>query len=250
MNNVLLIEDSVDAFHLVHRALGVGVHIEWVNSQREATLALQRKPFDLILLDVGLPDGDGFQLCSVLQTHEQLRSVPVIFMTARNTVADRVLGFSVGADDFVSKPFDAMELKARVEAKLRKREQKSQASDVLIYHDLEIRKSAQRVFIIEQGLSRELDLTLLEFKLLLLLATKPNVVFSREELLDTAWGVNVHVYSRSVDTHISKLRKKLGSKSGYVESVHGSGYRFVGEGDKDVKTIELATPDSRFSRSG
>jgi two-component system phosphate regulon response regulator PhoB len=228
MNQVLLVEDSADAYRLVQRALGSSVHLEWAQSQREAARLLEKKTYDLVLLDAGLPDGDGFQLCSVLQAHENWSSIPVILLTARNSVADRVLGFSVGADDFISKPFDPVELKARIDAKLRKRERMKQASDVVIADDLEINKRSQRAFLNENGKSQELDLTPLEFRLLLLLAGKSGGVLTRDELLDTAWGQNVHVYSRSVDTHISKLRKKLGTKSHYIESVHGSGYRFVG----------------------
>jgi two-component system, OmpR family, phosphate regulon response regulator PhoB len=224
---VLLVEDHVDAYQLVQRALGTRVQLEWAKTQKEAAAALEKKDFDLILLDVMLPDGDGFHLCSILQAHEKWCNIPVIILSAKNTVPDKVLGFSVGADDFIAKPFDALELRARVDAKLRKRERDMVAADTIVFDDLEINKSTQRVSLNEEGRTSEIDLTPIEFKLLLFLANRANTVVTRDQILDTVWGESVHVYSRSVDTHISKLRRKLGTKGQYIQSAHGAGYRFA-----------------------
>jgi DNA-binding response OmpR family regulator len=225
--NILLVEDSTDVLNLVRIALGNLAHIEWAKSLSEASKAVHKKAFDLILLDVMLPDGDGYRLCSILQTDDQMKNVPVIFLTAKNSVSDKVLGFSVGADDFISKPFDGTELKARIEARLRKRDREKMRADILKFGDLEINKTTQRVQIYEEGVSVDVDLTPIEFKLLLLLCKQGGKVYSREEILNTVWGDSIHVYNRSVDTHVSKLRKKLGSKADFIESVHGTGYRFV-----------------------
>ena len=240
MHNVLLVEDSSDAFNLVKRALGSSVHLEWAKSLGEASRTLQKKNFDLILLDVMLPDGDGYRLCSILQTDDQLKNVPVIFLTAKNSVSDKVLGFSVGADDFISKPFDGLELKARVDSRLRKRDRERMESDILKLGDIEINKSTQKVQVFESGQNTDIDLTPIEFKLLLFLCKELNKVYSRDEILNSVWGESIHVYSRSVDTHISKLRKKLGSKANYIESVHGSGYRFVVDESAKAPRVELA----------
>lgn len=226
---ILLVEDSLEAGTLVCRTFGPSVQIEWVKSLGEATRALRDREFDLVLLDVQLPDGDGYQFCSLLQTEERWRNVPVIMLTSRSSISDRVMAFSVGAEDFLAKPFDSLELKARVEARLRKKEMRSLASDVVVCSDLEINKRTQKVNLNANGSSQEIDLTPREFKILLLLASKPNAVVSRDEILRTVWGENIHVYPRSVDTHVSKLRKKLGPKAELVVSVHGSGYRFKGE---------------------
>ncbi len=252
MFKVLLVEDSSDSYQLVNRALGGSVHLEWARTQREASTLLEKKDFDLILLDVMLPDGNGFQLCSVLQTHERWKNIPVILLTAKSSVHDKVMAFSIGADDHISKPFDSMELKARVDARLRKRERLIQASDTVICNDIEINKRTQKVRVMDSGENRELDLTPMEFKILLLMASKPNVVLTREEILNKVWGENIHVYNRSVDTHVSKLRKKLGSKGENIVSVHGTGYRFVSEAtEKPVLNIDNgAGPDLRFGRSG
>ena len=226
-SKVLLVEDHVDAYQLVARALGQRVQLEWVKSQREAAIAIEKKDFDLILLDVTLPDGDGFHLCSILQAHEKWSNIPVIILSAKSSISDKVLGFSVGADDYIAKPFDALELRARVDAKLRKRERDQQAADTIVFDDLEINKSTQRVLINDNGQTSEVDLTPIEFKLLLFLANRANNVVTRDQILDTVWGEAVHVYSRSVDTHISKLRRKLGTKGQYIQSAHGAGYRFM-----------------------
>ncbi len=230
MQSILLVEDSPEAQVLVKRALGQSYNLTWAKTLAEATKAVEDQSFDLILLDVMLPDGDGYRLCSILQTNDSLKNTPIIFLTARNSVTDKVLGFKVGADDFISKPFDALELKARVDARLRKKEQQLQASDVIRLGHLEINKSTQRVKVFHEDHSEgegiDIDLTPIEFKMLLLLTKEVNKVYSRDEILDTVWGENIHVYNRSVDTHISKLRKKLGNRADYIESVHGSGYRF------------------------
>lgn len=227
MSRLLIVEDSVESFELARRALGTSSHIEWAKSIAEANRALDRHTFDLVLLDISLPDGDGLGLCSLMQTHAELRNLPVIFLSGRNSIADRVMGFSVGADDFICKPFEPLELKARVEAKLRRHSREMARAKVLHAGDLEINKDTQRVsFQSRVGDSVELDLTPIEFKILLYLANRISHVFSREDVMSAVWGANVYVYPRNVDTHVSKLRKKLGPKASYIQSVHGSGYRF------------------------
>jgi two-component system phosphate regulon response regulator PhoB len=253
MFKVLLVEDSTESYQLISRALGSFVQLEWAKNQREGASILDKKDFDLILMDVMLPDGDGFQLCSMLQNQEKFAATPIIFLTAKTSIPDRVMAFSVGADDFISKPFDSLELRARVEAKLRKRERTLQAADVVICNGLEINKRTQKVSVNSNGTVEELDLTPMEFRILLLLAGKPNAVMSRDQILDTVWGENVHVYSRSVDTHISKLRKKLGGKGESILSVHGSGYRLVSESAEPAPRMHDfsgSIPNLRFGRSG
>jgi DNA-binding response OmpR family regulator len=226
MHKILLVEDSPEAGQFIIRTFGPSVQIEWVKTISDATQVLNRREFDLMILDGVLPDGDGFQFCSVLQTQERWKSMPIIMVTAKSSISDKVMAFSVGAEDHIAKPFEALELKARVEARLRKKEQRLRASDVIIINDIEINKRTQKVHLNENGSSQELDLTPREFKILLLLAGRPNVVISRDDILKTVWGENVHVFPRSVDTHVSKLRKKLGVRAAMIASVHGAGYRF------------------------
>jgi DNA-binding response OmpR family regulator len=114
MYKVLLVEDSSESYELVKRALSSSVQLEWAKSLADAYKAIQKKSFSLILLDVMLPDGDGYRLCSIMQNDDRIEKVPVIFLTAKNSVSDKVLGFSVGGDDFITKPFDLNELRTRV----------------------------------------------------------------------------------------------------------------------------------------
>jgi len=228
VHRILLVEDNPDGAQLVLRTLSAIAEVIWAKGFSEARDHLKMGHFDLILLDVVLPDGDGYRLCSLLQEDPLYKGVPIIFLTGKNTTEDAVLGFQLGADDYVAKPFDPRELKARVEAKLKKRDVMKEQSETIRLGSLIIYKDQQRVRISEEsGQMMETELTPIEFRLLLFLAKEPGRVFSREEILEAVWGRGIHVYNRSVDTHISKLRKKLGGRSDCVESVHGSGYRFV-----------------------
>ena len=151
----------------------------------------------------------------------------IFFLTSHDSLSEKVLGFSAGADDYITKPFDILELKARVEAKLRKMEYQSASLDKLKWKEVSIDKNRQEVSVVDdQGAYHKVELTALEFKLLTFLANQPGHVIHRDKILDEIWGENIHVYSRSVDTHVSKLRKKLGSASHVIESVHGAGYKF------------------------
>ena len=198
----------------------------WVPTIAQATQKIEEEKFDLVLLDVMLPDGDGYQFCSLMQANDKTRNIPVIFLTSKGAAPDKVLGFSVGADDYVVKPIEPLEFRARVAAKLKKRERDQRDAEFLNLGDVQINSAAQRAFVVENGRKRDLNLTPIEFRLLTCLARNEEQLFSREQLLDTLWGTDVHVFPRSIDTHISKLRKKLGSKAYRIQSVHGTGYRF------------------------
>lgn len=238
-SKILVIEDSQDAFQLVSRHLGTMAELKWAKSAREASMQLEKTEFDLILLDVHLPDGDGMQICSLITSNPSLAKTPVIMLTARNSPGDKVLGFSIGADDYITKPYEPLELRARVEARLRRKALYARESERVVAGPLEIDKQTQIATVNENGEDKVLDLTPIEFKILMLIARSPNVVHSRDEILNTVWGQNIHVYSRSVDTHVSKLRRKLGQYGDLVQSVHGIGYRFVAP--ERSEKIELAT---------
>jgi two-component system phosphate regulon response regulator PhoB len=226
MQKVLLIEDTEEIYQLINRFKSPEADIQWVTSLQAGLKALRSDKYDLILLDLGLPDGDGLQILSWLASLQTDQVPEVMVLTSKDSVADKVLGFSLGADDYVSKPFDPIELKARIDARLRKMRTKTGSQDVLRWDGIEIHRLQQKVLIGSRQHMEQVYLTSTEFRLLITMATHPLKVFSRDELLDLVWGESLHVYPRSVDTHVSKLRKKLGEMSHLVESVHGSGYRF------------------------
>lgn len=222
---VLLVEDSKEIFRMVQQALeGPLLQIDWSEDLAQAEAFLKKNQYDLILLDIELPDGSGFNLCSKIQMMSP--ELPIFFLTAHDDLSEKVMGFSAGADDYITKPFNPMELKARVDAKLKKREVLKQTSDILKWKEIEIDKSSQEVSIRQNNEMQPIELTALEFKLLTYFASRAGEVIDRETLLDEIWGKDVHVYSRSVDTHVSKLRKKLDEVSDIIESVHGAGYKF------------------------
>lgn len=225
-HKILLIEDTKEIYKMVSQSLNYIADLSWAQTITEAKEFVHKDQFDLILLDVQLPDGNGIDFCVELQSAGTTLQTPIFFLTASDTLSEKVMGFSAGADDYIVKPFSPIELKARVESKLRKNDILKQVSDVLTWNEIKINKNKQEVEILEEGKFQKVDLTALEFKLLIYLATSPNDVFSRDEILNEIWGNDIHVYSRSVDTHISKLRKKLGPVAYLIKSIHGSGYKF------------------------
>ncbi len=181
---------------------------------------------DLCLLDLMLPDESGVQVCRAFRENERSRAMPVIMLTARDAEIDRVVGFEVGADDYVTKPFSVRELILRVRAVLRRSpepaEQKVE-SEVTKVGRLTIDASAHRVMVS----GSEVTLTALEFRLLSTLVGRRGRVQTRAGLLEDVWEMKGDVTTRSVDTLVKRLREKLGSVGGYIETIRGVGYRLV-----------------------
>ncbi|HEX4923945.1 MAG TPA: response regulator transcription factor [Bdellovibrionales bacterium] len=226
MFRILLVEDSPEAQKLVTSCLGQAYDLVAASTCAEATSLIRNGQYDLILLDVMLPDGDGYQLCSLIQNNESTRDIPIIFLTAKDSLPNKVMGFSLGADDYIVKPFDPLELRARVEAKLRRISRKKEASEIIQKGDIQVNIPFQRAYLLENGQKRDLGLTPIEFRLLLYFVQRLDQVLTREQLLLAVWGDDIHVSDRSIDTHVSKLRKKLSPKSDYIQSIYGTGYVF------------------------
>ena len=176
---------------------------------------------DLVVLDIMLPDTDGFTICRSMRADRGLASVPVIMLTARAEEADRILGLELGADDYVVKPFSPKELAARVKAVLRRASPDASRSRLEVADGLVIDIDTHEVFL--QG--KKLELTQAEFRLLHLLASRSGWVFSREKILDHLWGDEKNVTDRSVDVHVKHLRDKLGAAGGMIVNVRGVGYK-------------------------
>ena len=185
--------------------------------------ARERRP-ELVLLDLMLPDMPGNDLFRMLLQDETTREIPVMIVTARGDEMDRIVGFELGAADYVVKPFSVRELVLRVGAVLRRAARAREAPKRAIeFGCLRIDEEAHRVFV--EG--REIELTLLEYKLLVALYVNKSRVQTREALLDGVWGLDIGITSRTVDTHVKRLRDKLGPAGSYVETVRGIGYRFA-----------------------
>lgn len=193
----------------------------------EALIAARKSPLpDLILLDVMLPDISGTEVCRRLRADERTRQIPVLMLTAKGEEIDRVVGFEVGADDYVVKPFSVREVLLRTRAILRRAQTEQPTNDEQItFGALRIDSSAHRVWVDDE----EVTLTALEFKLLRTLLERKGRVQSRDALLADVWGISADVTTRTVDTHVKRLRDKLGAAGAYVETLRGVGYRFRSE---------------------
>jgi len=214
MAELLIVEDDASIREILdmHLAL-VGHRVYAAQDAKEARLFLKKKTPDLALLDVMMPGEDGFSLGSYLIE----KDVPVLFLTAKTAVPDRVRGLSMGAQDYMLKPFEPAELLARVENILRRTQREAQT---LSCGGLMIDFAARRVTLDGQ----EVALTALEFDLLAMLARRKNVAMSREELLFGVWGYGYAGETRTVDVHVQRLRSKIGAE--YIETVYKFGYRF------------------------
>lgn len=226
---IVIVEDEADIVEMVrYNFRKEGFEVEAFARGREGLEHLRKNPADLLLLDVMLPDEDGFEICRQLRADERLRDLPVIFLTARGEEVDRIVGLELGADDYVVKPFSPRELAARVRAILRRQARAASAAGVVEIRDLRLDAATQDVTV--RG--RRVELSALEFKLLLFLASHPRRVFTREVLLDEVWGRDCAVTPRTVDVHIRRLREKIEAQPDdpeYIGTVRGSGYRMLAE---------------------
>ena len=223
---VVIIEDEKDIVELVrYNFRREGFEVESFGRGREGLDFLRRNPVDVVLLDILLPDDDGFNICRRLRADDRLRGLPVIFLTAKGEEVDRVLGLEIGGDDYVVKPFSPRELVARVKAVLRRQERVAEKREVVEIGSVRLDTRTQEVTI--RG--RSVQLSTLEFKLLYHMASHPRHVFNRDRLLDEVWGRDRFVTPRTVDVHIRRLREKieaLPNRPEFLQTVRGSGYRF------------------------
>jgi two-component system phosphate regulon response regulator PhoB len=228
-DRVLVVDDEPDLQQLVLFNLrGAGFEAQAVGTAKEALAKAAELDPQVVILDLMLPDLSGTEVCRRMRDDPKLADVAILMLTARANEYDRVLGFEVGADDYVVKPFSVRELVMRVGGMARRFHERraarsitAQTESVLRWRGLEVDVTHHRVF--SDG--AELSLRPLEFKLIHILLGHPRRLFSRGELLASVWGISSEVTTRTVDTHVRRLRERLGPYSEAVETVHGYGYR-------------------------
>ena len=221
---ILVVEDeSALSLLLAYNLEAEGYVVERVERGDEAELRLEESPPDLVILDWMLPGVSGLEICRRLRAREATRTLPVIMLTARGEEGERVRGLSVGADDYVVKPFSVPELMARVRALLR-RARPERVAVKLVAGDLELDRETRRV----RRSGRDIHLGPTEFRLLEYLMEKPGRVFSRSQLLDSVWGFSAEIDERTVDVHVGRLRKALSQDDEHdpIRTVRGAGYSF------------------------
>ncbi len=221
---ILVVEDETSlATLLVYNLEAEGYQVEHVDNGDEAELRLAESPPDLVILDWMLPGVSGLEICRRLRARDSARDMPVIMLTARGEEGERVRGLSVGADDYVVKPFSTPELMARVRALLRRARPERVASKLTL-GDIDLDRDTRRV---RRG-GREIHLGPTEFRLLEYFMEKPGRVFTRAQLLDSVWGMSAEIDERTVDVHVGRLRKALirGREKDPIRTVRGAGYSF------------------------
>ncbi len=221
MARVLVIEDEPDLREVLdYNLTKEGHRVTLVSTGGEGLRVARELQPDVVLLDLMLPDTSGTAVCKTLKKEQATRDIRVIMVTAKGEEIDRVVGFELGADDYVVKPFSVRELLLRVNAVLRRKDAPS--ADFVEFGELRIDPAAHRVWVGGQ----EVTLTTLEFKLLLTLYERKNRVQTRSVMLNDIWGSEADITTRTVDTHVKRLREKLTGVGRYIETVRGVGYRF------------------------
>ncbi|MBU5429684.1 response regulator transcription factor [Kineothrix sp. MSJ-39] len=227
-NRVLVVDDEKLIVKGIRFSLEQdGMEVTCAYDGEEALTFAREQQFDIILLDIMLPKLSGFEVCQQIR---EFSNVPIIMLTAKGDDMDKILGLEYGADDYITKPFNILEVKARIKAIIRrtaKQEKKADTAGRIQAGDMTIERDNRRVYI--EG--REINLTAKEFDVLELLATHPNQVYSREKLLTMVWGADYPGDARTVDVHIRRLREKVETNSSepkYVHTKWGVGYYFKG----------------------
>ena len=228
--SILVVDDEVPIAEAVRaRLASEGYHVRVAHDGPEALRASAEERPDLVVLDLMLPGMDGLEVCRELQRDAW---IPVLMLTARADEADTVAGFAVGADDYLTKPFSMRELTARVRAIVRRMERMNHATSTEPITRFDLTVDAARRRVLRAG--EEVSLTPLEFDILAALARAPGVVQSRDQLMDRVWGYRDYAGGRVVDSHVARIRRKLGDEAAeprYIRTVHGVGYAFKEDGD-------------------
>jgi two-component system phosphate regulon response regulator PhoB len=224
VSKVLIVDDERDLVSGIEFNLRqAGFETAVAHTGSEALAMARSSPPSIIVLDLMLPDLPGTEVCRQLKQDAKLSSIPILMLTAKAAEIDRVVGFELGAEDYVTKPFSVRELTLRVQALLRRTSHPpSSAAGKVRFGLLELDLDSHRAWISDE----EMALTALEFRLLSYFVARPERVHSRELLLNEVWGVSAHIETRTVDTHVKRLREKIGAAGEYLETVRGVGYRF------------------------
>ncbi|MFH1190071.1 MAG: response regulator transcription factor [Candidatus Omnitrophota bacterium] len=227
--HILVVEDDKNISKLVKFNLEkAGYECAVALSGEKALEILDDLPVDLIILDIMLPGVDGFGICRAIKGKEKLKDIPIIMLTAKGEEVDRIVGLELGADDYMVKPFSPRELALRVKAILKRGKIENVKKDMLAAGDIAIDIPRHKVTVKD----KPVDLTRMEFKLLITLMQRQGRVQTRDRLLSDVWDMDSSIDTRTIDTHIKRLREKLGKAGAFIETVRGLGYKFKDE-DED-----------------
>ena len=219
---ILVVDDEQDLLDLIEYNLKQeGFDVLKAEDGKEGIEVAREHSPSLVLLDIMMPKMDGMEVVERMRDDEQLKHIPIIFLTARGDEKTEVEGLDKGGDDYITKPISTTKLISRIKAVLRRFEETQEMTDKIEVHDLVIDKDR---YIVTRGKDEEFQLPRKEFELLYFLASRKGKVMDRQTLLNEVWGNNIYVVDRTVDVHVRKIREKLGDE--YIETVKGVGYRF------------------------
>lgn len=228
MPKVLIIDDDEQLTEVLQEYLDrFGFQVDSAHVPSKGLEKLKSNRPDVLILDVMLPEMDGFQVCKKIRASDSYQNLPILMLTARGEVTDRVVGLEIGADDYLAKPFDPRELVARVNSLLRRAPSKPNDRKLLAFNGLALDPVLQQVHLDGELLG----LTTMEYELLKLLMNHAGKTFSRDELMNQLRGIDAELYSRAIDTLVSRVRQKLGDTTKppkYIKTVWGRGYCFIG----------------------
>lgn len=221
MYNILLIDDDLRLGALLSQYFQqFDMRIDHALKPSDGFSKLAHNKYDLVILDIMLPEMDGFEVCKTIRKSSE---IPVLMLTARGEVTDRIVGIEIGADDYLPKPFEPRELVARIQNILKRSSKSDHLEEtVLRFENLVVDKETRQVTINNKAIT----LSSMEFDLLVLLVNKPNKVFSRDEILNNLKGIDTELFSRAVDIQISRLRQKL-KPYDFIKTIRGTGYTFA-----------------------
>jgi len=224
---ILIVDDDKDIVNLLKDILSdEGFAVEKAYNGTAALQCIRNNNYDLIMLDIMLPDMDGLEICKRVRNEVE---APIIFLSAKNKNIDKIIGYEIGADDYITKPFDDNVLLANVKAHLRRqkrnKESQNNGKDIIKFKGIEINKNSFEVII--EG--NKIELSTREFQILKYLMENPNKVLTREQIYDSVWGFEEFGDINTVTVHIKKLREKVDKSDKYIKTVWGVGYKFIGE---------------------
>jgi DNA-binding response OmpR family regulator len=226
-NRILVVEDDKNISKLIQYNIEKAGFVCMLTADGNAALGIvEREKVDAIILDIMLPGIDGLEVCRRIKKDQKKAGIPIIMLTAKGEEVDRIVGLELGADDYVVKPFSPRELVLRVKAVLKRGLIKEGLPDILQVGKLIIDSSKHTVTL--NG--KEIEFTPIEFKLLAILIHRKGRVQSRDILLNDVWSIDSYITTRTVDTHMKRLRQKLGKMGGHIKTIRGIGYKFVDEG--------------------
>ena len=227
-HTILSVEDDEHIARLIkYNVEKEGYICQTVESGEEGLDILRREKIDLVILDIMLPSMSGLNVCKTIKQDKELAGIPVILLTAKGEEMDKIIGFEFGADDYLVKPFSPRELILRINAILRRTQGADVKNDILNYSDIKMDLTRHKVFVVGE----EIKLTAMEFKLLMIFVQRKGRLQSRDHLLKDVWDFSSDVTTRTVDTHVKRLRQKLGKTGERIETIRGYGYRLKEESE-------------------